>query len=53
MKVSLESLYHFNCDRCRKWWSCADIKPVIGAEMHCPHCGKVNIVESIKAHEVE
>ena len=39
MKVSLELLYHFNCDRCSKWWTVADITPLAGAIVWCPHCG--------------
>lgn len=53
MKVSLEHLYHYLCDRCEKWWTCANIKPAIGKEVYCPHCGNVNIVEAIASHEVE
>ncbi|AFY74012.1 hypothetical protein Syn7502_01983 [Synechococcus sp. PCC 7502] len=48
MKVSLEFLYHFRCDRCDQWWSIADIKPQVGSEMSCPHCGHLNLVESIQ-----
>jgi hypothetical protein len=52
MKVSLEHLYHYLCDHCQKWWTCADIKPEIGKELYCPHCGKKNKVEEIKSFEV-
>jgi DNA-directed RNA polymerase subunit RPC12/RpoP len=48
MKVSLEFLYHFRCDRCEQWWSRADIEPEIGETVHCPYCGYVNQVEGIQ-----
>ncbi len=48
MKVSLEYLYHFRCDRCSQWWTIADIEPQIGKDMTCPHCNYLNIVESIQ-----
>lgn len=48
MKVSLEFLYHFRCDRCNQWWSIADIEPKIGNSIHCPHCGYLNTVELIQ-----
>jgi DNA-directed RNA polymerase subunit RPC12/RpoP len=47
MQVSLEFLYHFRCDRCSQWWTIADIEPKIGADMSCPHCQHLNIVENI------
>ena len=38
--TSLEIIFHFTCEVCRKWWSVAqesiDWKP---EEMYCPHCG--------------
>ena len=48
MKVSLEFLYHFHCDRCRKWWSRADIEPQIGEKVYCPYCGHINTVEAVQ-----
>jgi len=37
---SIEKLYHFNCDRCSKWWTIGDWtkQPII-----CPWCGKVDM----------
>lgn len=52
MKVSLEHLYHYNCDSCSKWWTCADIKPTEGDIIFCPHCGCANRVESIAEYTV-
>lgn len=51
MKVSLEHIYHYRCDRCDKWWSIADVQPTIGAISHCPHCGHKNVVEKIQSHQ--
>ncbi|AFY69524.1 hypothetical protein Pse7367_1229 [Thalassoporum mexicanum PCC 7367] len=48
MKVSLEFLYHFRCDRCDNWWSRADIEPKPGDRVYCPQCGSVNTVEEIQ-----
>jgi len=48
MKVSLEFLYHFHCDRCHKWWSRADIEPQIGEQVYCPYCGHINTVEAVQ-----
>ncbi|MEM9152261.1 MAG: hypothetical protein AAGB19_17640 [Cyanobacteria bacterium P01_F01_bin.3] len=41
MKVSLELLFHFSCDRCSKWWTIADFE-WNQAKVTCPHCGKVH-----------
>ena len=49
MKVSLEHLYHFQCDSCHKWWTVGDIEPSIGQQIFCPHCGKINTVELIES----
>ena len=48
MKVALEYLYHFRCDRCNAWWSQADIEPKEGDRFYCPRCGELNIVETIQ-----
>ena len=48
MKVALEYLYHFRCDRCRAWWSQADIDPQPGDKFHCPRCGELNTVDVIQ-----
>jgi endogenous inhibitor of DNA gyrase (YacG/DUF329 family) len=53
MKVSLEYLYHFCCDRCKKWWTCTDIKTPIGKTVYCPRCQVANKVESVETHEIE
>lgn len=47
MKASLELLFHYRCDRCQKWWSVADIRPVAGATVRCPHCGDRNTVDGM------
>ena len=35
-KYSKETLYHFNCGMCSKWWSIGDWTP--SALLTCPHC---------------
>lgn len=48
MRVSLEFLYHFCCDRCSRWFSRADIEPQIGEKLYCPSCGHLNKVEIVQ-----
>ncbi|MFS8881733.1 hypothetical protein [Synechococcus sp. H55.11] len=47
MRVALEFLYHFCCDRCRRWWSQADVEPQPGDRLYCPYCGFQNCIEGI------
>lgn len=37
---SVETLYHFSCGECKKWWSIGDHQMNIGKALTCPHCGK-------------
>jgi len=43
---SVEKLYHFNCDKCRSWWTIGDWKPYANYVIHmtCPQCGSVQLV---------
>ena len=41
-KVSIEYLYHFQCDYCHGWWSVADYKIQPHRQIYCPHCGLQN-----------
>ena len=47
MKIYLELLYHFTCDKCQAWWSIGSRKFHIGVELICPFCGHVNFVDEI------
>jgi hypothetical protein len=47
MRVALEFLYHFCCDRCLRWWSQADVDPQPGDQLYCPYCGFQNCIEHI------
>ena len=48
-KYSKETLYHFNCGKCDKWWSIADYhllsnnvpkkEEMVPNYIICPHCG--------------
>jgi C4-type Zn-finger protein len=48
-KYSKETLYHFNCGKCNKWWSIADYhlfsnnvpksEQIVPNLIICPHCG--------------
>lgn len=44
LKISLELLYHYSCGHCNKWWSIADIKPIPGSVVTCPHCNVLHLV---------
>ncbi len=46
IKYSIETLYHFHCEVCTKWWSIGDhqIDPYHPLEMTCPHCGTISLV---------
>jgi len=39
---SIETLYHFNCGVCSKWWSIGDFKMPEDKIIICPHCGDKN-----------
>jgi phage FluMu protein Com len=52
VKVSLEKLYHYNCDNCDRWWTVADIVPLLGKLVNCPHCGILNTIEQVTEHPV-
>lgn len=41
MKVSKEILFHFECLKCKKWWSIGDAPPK-KKEWYCPWCGYKN-----------
>jgi hypothetical protein len=50
-EVYQEYLYHYHCESCNRWWTVADIAPVIGGSFTCPHCGHAGKVGSIKTAE--
>lgn len=37
-KISKETLTHFNCSSCKKWWSIGDF-PKTKKTIFCPWCG--------------
>ncbi len=37
---SVETLTHFRCTVCNKWWTIGDWKPL--HNMTCPHCGFIH-----------
>lgn len=50
IRYTTETLWHFSCGECKKWWSIGDhqISNVRkhGETMTCPHCGvKQEVVE--------
>jgi len=49
IQYTIENLYHFNCDECKKWWSVADYKVTeLNQKMTCPHCNRISIIKSLK-----
>jgi len=40
-KRTVEKIHHFNCDKCKKWWSVADA-PVKKKKWFCTWCGILN-----------
>ena len=49
-KYCTETIYHFSCGKCEKWWSVSDWKIVDVAS--CPHCGTLaNVAMSVSEHE--
>ena len=36
--VSTETLYHFNCSSCGRWWSIGDFR--MDDNVFCVHCGE-------------
>ena len=41
-----ETLRHYICAKCKKWWSVSDKKQKMA---YCPHCGKPAKVTESKA----
>ena len=42
---TIETLYHFSCEKCKKWWSIGDPFWASYKTMTCPHCGKESKLE--------
>lgn len=53
MIVSLEHLYHFNCERCNGWWSIGDYKWGEKQYIYCPHCGHQNTLPASPQNAAE
>jgi hypothetical protein len=51
MKVNQEIVNHFSCDRCRYWWSIANVSFKLGQTIHCPWCGYENTISEIIGSE--
>ena len=43
---SVEKLWHFNCSRCKEWWTIGDWKTASGPTAICPHCGHMGLMKS-------
>lgn len=59
-QISTETLYHFNCPSCKKWWSIAWTSvgvtyfetPAGQNAWWCPWCGKMLIIENGEIKEM-
>lgn len=49
IEYSIETLYHFKCTQCQRWWSIGDWKKV--NTLICPHCGQQGQVFALKTKE--
>jgi hypothetical protein len=49
-KSSIENIFHFTCDECKRWWSVAlsDMNKYPDRIAYCPHCGCTEVVEKLK-----
>jgi len=50
-KYSKETLYHFNCGKCNKWWSIADYHLLSineSTSVTCPHCSFKEETKEVK-----
>lgn len=47
IKVSREMLKHFQCGKCKKWWTVGDT-PEVKIEWFCPWCGGRGELEAVK-----
>lgn len=45
--ISKETLTHFQCDECKKWWTVGDA-PDNKDDWFCPWCGHLQIVSIIE-----
>ena len=53
-RYSIENIFHFACDECKRWWSVAlsDMNRFPDKTAFCPHCGNESIVEKIKMNQL-
>ena len=48
-RFSKETLYHFNCGKCNKWWTISDHHLLAkDNKLTCPHCGYKETIKEIK-----
>ena len=45
MLISIETLVHFQCIKCNKWWSIGDAPILQKYNWFCPWCGYENILK--------
>jgi PHP family Zn ribbon phosphoesterase len=48
MKYYGETIIHFICDKCNKWWSISDAPIDEKYDWFCPWCGHENNIDSME-----
>ena len=46
VRKSKETIWHFICDECSKWWSIASAEDWNPTKLYCPHCKHEHIYKS-------
>jgi len=50
-RYSIETIHHFRCVECDKWWSIADFKRELRHLIFCPRCGTIGTLKEISPDE--
>ena len=46
VRKSKETIWHFTCDKCSKWWSIASTEEWNPTKLYCPYCKHEHIYEA-------
>ena len=56
-KFSIEKLYHFNCGKCKRWWSIGDFdintKTLICPYVDCKHEARLEYINEEIENEID
>lgn len=48
IEYSIEKLFHFKCELCKKWWSIGDAPIDLQQKLYCPFCGQLQNIKEEK-----